>query len=353
MVKCKNLFYISNFNHIGGVETFIYELGRKYQDYDIVVVYKTGDQKQINRLKQYVRVIRFKNQIFQCEKAFFNYGTDIIKNIQANEYIQIIHAAFKSQGIKPIINPKITKYLCVSSHAGKEWEELTGFKPILCKNPLTFTEQEKTPALLLLSATRLTKEKGKERMIKLGELLNQAKINYIWFVFTNDTNEIKNPNIIFLPPRLDIKSILATIKGKGYGVQLSDTEGDCYFTRECEALGVPVIATPLPSLKEQGLVDGKNCYFIPFDVQNIDIQKIVNNIPEYEPFQNEDIWDKILEPGESQYKKDFNIFVKVKPIKKYFDLELNKEILPSDKSYLVNKVRASILVEAGICKIIE
>ena len=351
MIECKNLFYISNFNHIGGVETFIYELSRKYQDYDIVVVYKTGNIKQINRLKQYVRVIQFHGQDFRCQKAFFNYETDIINYIQAEEYIQIIHASFKTQGIKPRINPKIDKYICVSRHAGKEWEEVTGIKSTLCRNPLVISEKEKSPTLILLSATRLTPEKGKDRMRKLGELLNHAKVNYIWLVFTNDIQAINNPNIIFLPPQLNIRPIISSIKGKGYGVQLSDTEGDCYFTRECEALGVPLLVTPLPSFKEQGLIDGKNCYYIPFDVENIDIQKIVNNIPEYEPYQSEDIWDQILVPGESQYKKDFNTFVKVKPIKKYFDLELNKQILPSDKPYLVNKVRASILIEAGICKI--
>ena len=45
MIECNNLFYVSNFNSIGGVETYIFELVRKYKDYDITVVYKTGDMK--------------------------------------------------------------------------------------------------------------------------------------------------------------------------------------------------------------------------------------------------------------------------------------------------------------------
>lgn len=86
--------------------------------------------------------------------------------------------------------------------------------------------------------------------------------------------------------------------------------GDCYFTRECETLGVPLLVTPVQSFKEQGLKDGENCYYIPFNVNELKqdkIAKIVNNIPEYEPFKNEDIFNKLLVRSRSTYngnKKD-------------------------------------------------
>lgn len=349
----KNLFYVSNFNSIGGVETYIYELAREYENHDIAIVYKTGDAAQLKRLKKYVRVIHFNDQHFKCNKAFFNYETDIIDNIEADEYIQLIHAQFKTQGLHPRINKKIDKYLCVSKSAGAEWEELTGIKPTYCRNPLTLTEQEKRPAITLISATRLTPEKGKNRMQILGELLNAAGVNYIWFVFTNDINAINNPNIIFLKPRLDIRPIIASIKGRGYGVQLSDTEGDCYFTRECEALGVPLLVTPIKSLKEQGLQDGKNCYYLPFDMQGIDIKKIVNKIPSYNGYITPDTWGKMLVAGKSTYKRDLKIFVKVKPIMTYFDIELNKNLTPDDAPFEVNKIRAEALIQAGVCEEVQ
>ena len=192
MIKSNNVFYVSNFNTIGGVETYIYELARKYKDYDITVIYKTGDEKQLRRLKKYVRVIKYNGQKIECKRAFFNYETDIINNVEAEEYIQLIHALFKTQGIIPRIEPKITKYFCVSERAGKEWKELTGIKPMVCKNPLTITDEEKKETLYLISATRLTAEKGKSRMIKLAEALDRENINYLWLVFTNDTKEIDN-----------------------------------------------------------------------------------------------------------------------------------------------------------------
>lgn len=362
MIECSNLFYISNFNTIGGVETYIYELARKYEDYDIVVIYKTGSEEQVERLKKYVRVIKWNNQTIKCKKAFFNYETDIIDNIEADEYIQLIHAMFKTQGIKPRVNPKINRYLCVSEKAGKEWEEITGFKATHCRNPLQITEEEKKPVLYLISATRLTPEKGKDRMIKLGKILDDAGIPYIWLVFTNDKKAIDNPNIVYMKPKLDIRPFIASVKGKGYGVQLSDCEGDCYFTRECEGLGVPLLVTPVPSFKEQGLEDGKNCYYIPFNIEEIDnklIDKIVNKIPNYEPYIKQDAWDKELVNIKSIYKEELKMKVKVQCIKDYYDVQQKDEngnmklITPKHEPFVVNSVRADELVAAGVCEIVE
>lgn len=172
MIKSNNIFYVSNFNSIGGVETYIYELARKYhKNYDITIIYNTGDSKQLERLRKYVRVIKFKGQQIECKKAFFNYETDIINNIKADEYIQLIHAMFKTQNLIPFINPKIDKYYCVSEAAGKEWEELTGIKCILNRNPLEITAEEKKPVLYLVSATRLTAEKRKRENRKIRKII--------------------------------------------------------------------------------------------------------------------------------------------------------------------------------------
>lgn len=352
MIECVNLFYISNFNSIGGVETYIYELARKYNKYDITVIYNSGDINQIMRLKKYVRVRQYNGEKIKCKKAFFNYETNIIDNIDADEYIQLIHAMFKTQGIKPVNNSKITRYLCVSESAGAEWEELTGIKCELCRNPLEITNEEKKDALMLISATRLTQEKGKERMKILAKELDKNNISYLWLVFTNDTQVIDNPNIVYMQPRLDIRPYIASIKGKGYGVQLSDCEGDCYFTRECEALGIPLLVTPIPSFKEQGLKESINCYYLPFNMEKIDINKIVNNIPSYEPFKTKDNWDKLLVKKKNTYQEELKEKIKVRSIINYFDIEQNRYV-EKDEIFIVSRLRyeelfgKSIVVKAN------
>ena len=348
MIESKNVFYVSNFNTIGGVETYIFELARKYNDYDITVIYNTGSLEQIQRLKKYVRVIRYQGQKIKCDKAFFNYETDIIDNVEAKEYIQLIHAMFKTQGnLTAKTNPKITKYLGVSEGACKEWNELTGNNITLCRNPLQITEEEKKPTLYLISATRLTAEKGKDRMIRLAEELDKANINYVWLVFTNDIDKIPNDNVVYMRPRLNIRPFIASIKGKGFGVQLSDSEGDCYFTRECEALGVPLIVTPIPSFAEQGLVEGKNCYYMPFDMIDLKIDRLLK-IPTYEPYINQDGWLDMLVKSKSTYKEELNMKYKVEALNTYEDFNVIDSVLgyvpKAGETFTVNKARLDILL---------
>ena len=341
--EATNVFYISNFNVIGGTETYIYELTRKYKDIDITVVYKTGHWKQIQRIAKNVRIVKYHGGYIKCKRFFCNYEIDIIDNVDADEYIEVIHAMYKTNKLRPHIHQKITQYFAVSEIAAKEWEELTGIKPRVVRNPLQVLDEEKKPVLFLVSATRLTYEKGKNRMEILGNMLNRKGIDYLWLIFTNDTDAIDNPNIVYITPRLNVRQYLSSIKGNAYGVQLSDCEGDCYFTRECEALGIPVLITPLPSFKEQGLIDGKNCYYIPFDMKDIDIDKIVNNIPKYDPYIREDEWRKELIDIKSTYKEE-EMKVKVKCTYSYDDVELGRTIELGEE-FIVNKERAKVLLD--------
>ena len=316
MIEHANLIYMPNLNIIGGTEQFVYELAKKYYMYDIAVIYKQGHENQIKRLKQFVRVIKYDKQKFKCKKLFCNYATDICKDVEAEEYIQVIHAMYKTNKLKPVNEPKITKYLAVSKTAKKEYEEITDVKCEVFRNPLTFTEEDKQKPILLISATRLTKEKGKDRMIKLADMLDKANIKWLWLIFTNDTSVINHPNIAYMKPRLDIRPYLQLAT---YGVQLSDCEGDCYFTRECEALGIPLLVTPIPSFKEQGLEDGKNCYYIPFDMDIKDIDKI-NDVPRYEGYIGQDHWEDILDHTRTNYKEEIDMKFKVRALSTYKEL---------------------------------
>ena len=344
MITGTNLFYISDLNVIGGTETYIYELTRKYKDLDITVLYKTGHWNQIERIAKNVRIIKYRGEKVKCEKLFCNYEIDIIDNAEAEDYIEVIHAMYKTNKLKPHVHSKITKYFAVSEGAAKEWEELTGIKPKVVRNPLQVLDKEKKPVLILVSATRLTAEKGKSRMEELIKLLDRNRIDYLYLIFTNDTDVIDNPNVCYVKPRLNVRQYLATLKNTGnvYGVQLSDCEGDCYFTRECEALGIPLLCTPVPSFKEQGLIDGINCYYLPFDMKDIDIDKIVNHIPKYEPYIREDEWRKELANVKSTYKEE-EMKVKVRCTYSYDDVELGKTMSLGDE-WIVSKERADVLM---------
>jgi len=335
-----NCMFLKCINKIGGIETFLYEIAKIYKNYDLTIYYESGDTDQIKRLKKYVRVKQYKGEKIKCKTAIFNYQLFGLENIEAEEIIQVIHADYKAIKLKPIIDNRVTKYIAVSKQVANVFEELTGKKCEVIYNPIEVDKPKKV--LNLVSATRLTYEKGKNRIIKLGKMLDEQKIPYLWTIFTNDTEKIDNPSIVYMKPRLDIRDYIANAD---YTVQLSDTEGYCYTIQESLVLGTPVIVTDIPCFKEMGVKNGENAYVLDFDLSNVPINEIYKVIPKFEYRAKENKWDKYLASGESTYQKELKTMVEVQCISKYNDLELNRLITPEDKPYKVNKIRAEELEE--------
>ena len=313
MNEYANIIYWRKVSAIGGVETFIYELAKKY-DYDLALYYNSADENQLKRLIKLIPCVPYIKQKIKCKRIFVCNDTEILDTVECEEAIQMIHGMYKTNILEPNLDPRITKRIAVSQIAADEYYELTGIRPEVFTNPITITEDDRKPALMLISATRLSAEKGGDRMLTLAKQLDEKRIKYIWLIFTDDKVYEFTNSMVKLKPTLDIRQYIAAIKGKGYGVQLSYCEGDPYFTKECNRLGVPVLITPVPSFFEQGWEDGKNCYVLPFDMKNININKIVNEIPTFEPTIIEDKWDELLVHNKTNYKEEMNMKFKVKAL---------------------------------------
>lgn len=344
----KNIFYFRKINSIGGIETFFYYLAKKYKDYDITIYYQEGDYEQIKRLKEYVRVKKYNGEQIKCDKAFFNFNLDIINNVDAKEYYQIAHGDYKAMGIRPNTHKKITKCLGVSKQVCKTYKEVTGLDTELVYNPIEIDKPRKV--LNLISATRLTAEKGKDRIIKLSKMLDEAEIPYLWTIFTDNTGAIDNPNIVYMKPRLNIIDYIANAD---YLVQLSNNEGYCYSVVEALSVGTPVIVTECPVFKEIGVKNNENGFIVDFDLNEVNIKDIYQKSLKFEYKAKEDNWSKLLEKGKSTYQKDLKTKVNVKCIKSYYDMELKKNISPKDEAYKVSKIRAEELIDHNVAKIIE
>lgn len=343
----KNIFYFNNINVIGGVETFFYYISKKYKDKDITIYYTKGDAAQIKRLKKYVRVKKYNGEIIECKKAFFNYEAGIIDNIEADEYIQIIHEYFIGQGTKPKLNPKITKYVGVSKLVCECFTELTGIPCELMYNPVEIDEPKNT--LLIVSATRLTEEKGKDNIIKIGDKLNKLGKPYLWLIFTDSQRKVDNPNIVYMEPRLDILSFL---KKADIVAQLSKSEAFGFTPNEALMVGTPVLLTDLPIWKELKIKNGVHGWIIK-DIDKFDVSKLYEKIPEFTYNPPKDSWNKLLAAGKSQYQLDLKTIVKVKCIHDYNDIELGVLKTKDSEPYYINKARADELVEYGDIEIIE
>ncbi len=333
------------------MESFFYYLSKKYNKNDITIYYTDGDYWQLHKLRKYARVKQYhKGEKIKCEKLFLNYNVSIIDDVEADEYIQIIHTDYKAAGLPFTPNPKITKFIGVSQEVCKGFKELTG-KDIECiYNPIILEKTKKV--LRLISATRLTAEKGGERIKQLAEILNSKGIPFQWLIYTNDTGSLLQdiPGIIILPAKREIIDMIAA---SDYLVQLSDNEAYCYSVVEALSIGTPVIVTACPVFKELGLKDGANSYILDFDLKNVDVEKIYKNIPKVKFTPPEDKWGDILAPGENTYEAEKKKKVKVQCIQGYNDVELNKTKMPDDKPYMISKPRAEELEWAGLVEIVR
>lgn len=337
----KNVFYFAHINVIGGVETFLYYLSCLYNNF--VVYYKSGDYKQVERLGDNVEIHKWNGERIKCDRFFASYNPDILDYVSANEYIQVIHADYKEMELKPCLDKRITKYIGVSEKVCESFREITGRDIECIYNPMVVDKPRKV--LKLISATRLTSEKGRNEMIKLGNELDKAGIPYLWFVFTNDTDYIDNPNIIYMEPRLDIKDYIASCD---YLVQLSRTEAFCFSVVEAEMLGVPCIVRDLPVWSEIGLKNKENCFILDFDMNDIPVGEIYKGLNSFKYTPPKSKWDKYLDNSGSYDSKKIS---NVKARKKFLDI-VGGKWRESGEEFEVTEKRKNILTDLLLIDII-
>ena len=327
-IETTNLYYFHSILEIGGIETFFYYLAKKYKDWDLTIVYREGNAKQLERLREYVCCMQYQPGMkFKCTRAFFNFNTDIIEDVEATDgYYLVLHGDYEDMLKRKQLlrenfpgHKKITNYVGISKQVCAAWERVTGNKAELCYNP--FSPDKPHKKLKLISATRLSVEKGGNRMVKLGEALDKLGVDYEWDIYSNrGINQKLSPHMHLKKTKLNI---IDDIAQADFLVQLSDNEGYCYSIVEALNLHVPVVVTPIPVFKEIGLND-TNSITLAFDCSNImDVAKQIASKEfhfDYKPV--EDSWDKLLIPGPSKYQQELNSKYLVKATNAYNDMHI-------------------------------
>lgn len=344
-----NVFYFKKLNSIGGIETFFWQLGKKYgQDYDITVFYQIGDAEQVKRLSQYVRVKKYRDgQKIRCKRAFLCFNLDIIDNIIADEYWQMLHGDYVSLGVYPDQHPKITKYISVSEVVRNAYMIGKGEESIVSYNPFTPVKPRKV--LNLISATRLSPDKGATRMTQLANALDESGLPYIWTIYTDSPRTFTSPNVIYRQPRLDIIDFIANAD---YFVQLSDAEGYCYSVVEALSVSTPVIVTDFKVIHELGVENGKNGFILPMDMKEIPLDAIYKGLKKFKWQSPQDRWNELLLSGSSDCEEDGNKPAKVRCKRVYHDLELNKLMNYGDEWECPLK-RAEYLEDLNLVELVE
>ena len=343
----ENVFYFHKINAIGGVESFFYYLSQVYKN--MVVYYKEADPLQIERLAKNIEVRKYKEPI-KCDRFFCNYGYDI--KVDAKDYYHMVHYDAMNVGFTPMVNEGF-KYIGVSKLACKSFEEKTGKKCELIYNvvPIKKKGLEKyKDKIHLISITRLSSEKGGDLIEKLSKMLDKffgdLGIEYVWTIYTNKIRyPFTSPNIEIKPQSLNIHD---EVEKSHWLVQLSKCESFGLSVCEALILGTPVIITDLEAFKEIGCKHGVNACICNMDLSNVDLELIRKGIKDFKYTPPKSNWGKYLN-NETNYNP--NDLIKVKPLRNYTDIVLDKYLLRSQE-YEMTKARASYLEAKGLVEVL-
>ena len=344
-----NLFYFNTLNSVGGIETFFYNLAKKYgKTHDITILYRRGDPEQVKRLSELVRVKKYVDgETVKCKRAFCAFNTDILDHIDAEEYWQMLHGDYRSLGVLPQKHDRLQEYVACSEVVRDAYADITGKVATVSYNPFVYQKPRKV--LRLLSATRLTPDKGLKRMEILAAALEEANIPFIWDVFTDVPRPVKSRNIFIRDPRLDIIDFIADAD---YFVQLSDAEGYCYSVVEALSVGTPVIVTDFKVIHEIGVEDRVNGFVLPMDMSDLPLQEIYKGLKKFKYKPLEDHWGELLLPVPPDYEEQMLQIVTVRCKRNFIDLE-RKKTAEFGEEWQCTRRRAEALVDLGVVDIEE
>ena len=345
-IKTQVVIYCANMQKIGGIETWLYYWCQNmYKLYDIMVVFKDNmDGKQIQRLSEIVQVTKLTNHLIECDTLINTRITDKIpEQFKAKKIIQMVHGCYSALFCCDI-QPNRDKIVFVSQAAADTYKNVKDYEVI---HNFTYP-QKSNKCLFLITASRFTKEKGGDRMIKLANAMRKAGIEFVWFVFSHQETKLTE-GMVKLPETLNVKDYIAKCD---YLVQLSDSEGFGYSIVEALEMGVPVITTPVDVLKEFYFNEGYDGYIVPFDMEDIRPERFLD-VPQYAQYRgtkNEDIkkqWKKLLGNSKptGRYLKQGNM-VELQIIENYWDMELGRE-LKVGELVTMRRERAILIIGCG------
>lgn len=368
-----NLFYFRIIMPIGGTEQFLFEIAKKYHKYDITILYDECAIEQLIRLRKFVRCIkRDPYKTYRAKKAFYNFNTDAINQIEADEHVFVSHAIYQELGyVPPVDHPKLTRWVGVSEYSrdhiqgsldqlGVDGTAETYYNPLTLEAP--------KPVIKIISAARLDdKVKGGERTLKLIDALDRQSvalgIPYQWHIYSNASNVIHpSENVFFCKGRIDIRNFIADAD---WLVQLSnDMESYCYSINEAWGYGTGVVRTPLTVCKEFNPPRGLDLV-CDWDMKNADkiAEKMLKTpqkargcrcnlhllLSSYDP--PTDGWDELLDHTKSTYNPKFRPYLTVRAKVRYFDIKLRREIDPYSGEIAMDEARVVELAKKDLIEI--
>lgn len=368
----KILLYSYSHNRIGGVETFNLNFCKRMSKYfEITFVYEIGDFEKLIEISQYATVVKYTGQSFETDICVRSsaWGSRLKGKVKTTTGIdiQMCHADYRNAivdwNFTYTMLPETSHHVCVGQNVMDSLIELYGekydLKDVRVIYNLLDNDLKVDRVLKLITVSRISREKGFERIIKFVKALKEYGKPFLWFIYGDYSSayaqNIKNqlseyPEVIFMGPKIGIASQVADCD---YLVQLSDSEGFSYSIYEALQVGTPCITTNFQSAYEQ-ITDGKNGYILDMELSNLDIDKIYKNIPKEISFKEkstEKEWLELMGTPKTKPRppKPKLETVKVIAIMDYFDKEKQREV-KKEEILEVSAERSKVLIKAGVCQ---
>lgn len=342
-LKTQIVLYIEYMHTIGGIETFVYNFVRiMSHKYDIVLNVQSIAAEQYSRLSALIPIQKTIEPIICDTLIMLRILDDKPRHIRAKKTIRMCHACRTNP---QWAIPNDADQVVFVSNAAKE---SFGKDGVVIHNPF-ITEKKK--ALFLISATRIpAPDKGNNelRMRKLAEMLTEKNIPFLWLNFSEGAMSGMPNGFYNMPSTPNIQPYIAKAD---YLVQLSDSEAYSYSVLEALTNETAVLCTPFPSVNESGVINGVNGYIVPFDM-SFDVTMLLD-VPQFtDKHSNTDIikqWTNLLGKTISTRSKIPDNKVKIRALKEYTDVQLNRLIL-ANEVYSVTPERANVIINAGFAE---
>lgn len=329
----------------GGTETWILNVCREYRDkYDITVYYPDNIEIGENvadgaydRLAGLVKCIPVGTEEVEVDVALFAFDYFHLPLVKAKKKVLFIHPG-NGHGAHPRTPEAYDDFDMVVGVSQYTVDKMAKWCPgldvVRVYNPVP--EQE----IRLVSLSRVAKEKGWERMIKLAKALHDAGVKYSWDAYIDYQGVVKTPYINFKKPTIHA---IDKIREADFLVQLSEYESFGYSLVEGMQYA-KLIVTDIEILPEMGITKD-NAVIVPRE--KTDYKKVV-----------EDIKSRMYVPPQTDYAVIFGKpdeheeegRIKVKNVSKFDHLvqDQNYWIEDGQTTYVYDTADARDAIAAGI-----
>ena len=256
------------------VRNFVLNMRGKY---DITILCQTFGNEILEDLMCFAKCdIYDLNRQYDCDIYLHNYQDNDFKgNIHARDRFMLLHCDYAEIGHLKTLQTDY-RYIAVSETSAKGMSEKFGINCIAIEPFLTDYKPKRV--YKFVSATRIHRTKGWDRMMQLCKILSDNGIRFQWLLFTDErTKPMPYTGFVNMGAQPN-EVVMDYMADADYVVQLSDNEGWCYSVHEALKMKVPVIVTDIPVFRDV-VVNGINGYRCSLDMTKVPLDDILHRKP--------------------------------------------------------------------------